>query len=411
MVIALCGASLCAVAQDPTVVPALTDETIAPDIAPTVPFNAEGFSDSEKSAEAIALGQSALERITAAYRAAKAIRNETTYSVLTPDGAAQTDSFIIEIDGKNARVSNSSYNVTALDGTMYLTLADITDKYMATTFTGTVADAIQEYELPLPVADLGLRFDTDPLSAFQFMILTDPKIAGYRNGELLIAAAEGDLSVKLDPSTNLLASAKLVFTPPGVPSVIRIAVDFTMKTTAVDTLPTPIAFDAGARAKVASIEELTGQTPQLNAGTVAPSFTLNDLDGNSVDSASLAGKIVVLDFWATWCGPCRKGLPFINEFAAWAATNAPNVKVFAVNTWEQGDDVLGKVKKFWAEQKFTFPTLLDDGSYIKQYGFQGIPATVVIGADGVVLEVHVGMSPTIVDDLKKLVAEQAALKG
>ena len=131
--------------------------------------------------------------------------------------------------------------------------------------------------------------------------------------------------------------------------------------------------------------------------------------------SKLQGSVVVLDFWATWCGPCRKGLPLLQEFASWAETSGHPIKVYAVDVWERvksPDERKAKVKEFWTAQKYTMPTLLDlDDSVVGKYGFSGIPATVIVSPDGKVFRVHDGFSPDMVDTLKKDVAEALKTTG
>ena len=152
---------------------------------------------------------------------------------------------------------------------------------------------------------------------------------------------------------------------------------------------------------------------KLKEGMPAPAFSLKDLDGKEVSLASLKGSVVVLDFWATWCGPCMKGLPKVDEFAKWAKESGKAIKVYGVNTMEESegpDDLTKKIGEFWKKKGFSFPTLLDaNGEANKAYGVQGIPFTVVIDPQGKVADVHMGLSPTLVEDLKK--ATEEALKA
>jgi peroxiredoxin len=125
-------------------------------------------------------------------------------------------------------------------------------------------------------------------------------------------------------------------------------------------------------------------------GKPAPDFTLDLVDGGKVTLADVLKekKIVVLDFWATWCPPCRKGLPVINEIST---TYKPDeVAVFAVNCQEDADTI----KKFMEKNKLTVKVPMDkDGEISKKYGVTGIPQTVMIGKDGNVQAVHVGFGP------------------
>jgi len=181
--------------------------------------------------------------------------------------------------------------------------------------------------------------------------------------------------------------------------------------TSTDAPKTPIAFAAGNRKGVGSIEELLDQpaaTPgeggegNVKVGADAPLAVLKSLDGKTVDLTAMKGKVIVLDFWATWCGPCRKGLPLLQEFAESMKGN-DKVVIYPVNVWEQskGDELNKKVEEFWTKQKFTMTTLLDpEAALIGKYGFQGIPAFVIVGPDGKLAATHLGYDPKLVETLK-----------
>jgi thiol-disulfide isomerase/thioredoxin len=129
---------------------------------------------------------------------------------------------------------------------------------------------------------------------------------------------------------------------------------------------------------------------------------LTDLDGKPVDIGAMKGKVVVIDFWASWCGPCRRGLPLLQQFADEMKGN-DKVAVFAVNVWEQckPEEVVGKVRDTWDKLKLSLPVLLDrDAKLISQYGFDGIPATIVIGPDGKLVSSHMGFAQDLVAKLR-----------
>jgi thiol-disulfide isomerase/thioredoxin len=123
-------------------------------------------------------------------------------------------------------------------------------------------------------------------------------------------------------------------------------------------------------------------------GKPAPAFTLKGLDGQEVSLESQKGQVVVLDFWATWCGPCVASLPKLDEMAKQKASDG--VRFYAINIQEEQD----KVAKFVKEKGWSLPVLLDsDASVAQSYKAQAIPMTVVIGKDGVVKNVFIGFDP------------------
>ncbi len=112
-------------------------------------------------------------------------------------------------------------------------------------------------------------------------------------------------------------------------------------------------------------------------GKDAPAFTLPKLDGGDFDLASERGHVVVLDFWATWCGPCIKSLPGIVEMVS--AFPADKVKLIGVNQGESAE----QVKKFLAARglKLDVPPRRRPGIG-RKYGIDAIPRTLIIGPDG-----------------------------
>jgi len=114
------------------------------------------------------------------------------------------------------------------------------------------------------------------------------------------------------------------------------------------------------------------------AGYLAPQFTLRNLKGNLVSLNSFKGQVVVLNFWATWCVPCRIEMPaFENLYRRY---RSQGVTVLGVSL-DKGSD--GKVKKFVEEYQLSFPILMDsDGKAEKLYPSVSIPFTFVIDKAG-----------------------------
>jgi len=118
----------------------------------------------------------------------------------------------------------------------------------------------------------------------------------------------------------------------------------------------------------------------------APAIALSTLDGGKFNLADLKGKnVVVLDFWATWCPPCRQALPILAEVTK--AYESKGVKFYAVDLREEP----GKIEAFLRSQGLSINVALDkDGKVAEAYKVEGIPQSVIIGKDGIVKVVHVG---------------------
>jgi peroxiredoxin len=120
-------------------------------------------------------------------------------------------------------------------------------------------------------------------------------------------------------------------------------------------------------------------------GNPAPDFSLDDLSGERIRLADQRGKVVLVNFWATWCGPCRLEMP---AFQARAERFASQLAVLAVNF----DETAGQVQDFVDEFGLTFPVLLDPGAKVQDlYRVRGYPTTYVVDAEGIVQFVHIGL--------------------
>jgi thiol-disulfide isomerase/thioredoxin len=120
----------------------------------------------------------------------------------------------------------------------------------------------------------------------------------------------------------------------------------------------------------------------------AAPFVLKDFDGNAVSLASLKGKVVIVDFWATWCGPCKASFPGM-QLAVNKYKDDADVKFLFIDTWENGDNYTDGVKKFIADKKYSFYVLMDEkgtdgrqSKVVSQFGVEGIPTKFVIDKNG-----------------------------
>jgi thiol-disulfide isomerase/thioredoxin len=146
--------------------------------------------------------------------------------------------------------------------------------------------------------------------------------------------------------------------------------------------------------------ERFAEHPELARERVAPNFQLTALDGQTVTLESLTGKVVLIDFWATWCGPCREALPRVKEIAR-KFQGQPFV-VVSISMDKDGS----KWKEFIAHNDMTWMQYRDgyfEGPIAKMFAVNAIPATFTIDADGVLQDQHVG-DANIEGKIKKLIA-------
>lgn len=141
--------------------------------------------------------------------------------------------------------------------------------------------------------------------------------------------------------------------------------------------------------------------PQIRAAAIAnrkntpaPLWNLPDMEGNLVSLESLRGQIIILDFWATWCSPCRMSMPIIDS---WMKSRMPEgVKVFSVNVWERNPEA---AKAYIRENNFAMTYLAGDRELSGSYGFDGIPYICVIDQEGNLAWDHTGYSEELEDIL------------
>lgn len=130
----------------------------------------------------------------------------------------------------------------------------------------------------------------------------------------------------------------------------------------------------------------------------APLFTLKNMKGEEVSLAALKGKVVILDFWATWCGPCKSSFPAMQKASDKYKKNK-NVAFLFIDTWESSKNPLPEVKKFIEEHHYNFNVLFDlkdpvskKNEVVESYGAKGIPAKYIIDKKGNIRFKLVGFS-------------------
>ena len=147
--------------------------------------------------------------------------------------------------------------------------------------------------------------------------------------------------------------------------------------------------------------------PELARARMAPAFAVDTLDGQHVSLDDLTGKVVLIDFWATWCGPCRQAMPHMREIAKKFQGQPFVILSVSLDSDEQ------KWKEFITKNGMTWLHYRDGGftgSIANLFGVKAIPNTFTIDADGVLQDEHVG-DASIEGKLKKLVARAQELQA
>ena len=131
-------------------------------------------------------------------------------------------------------------------------------------------------------------------------------------------------------------------------------------------------------------QSTSGEADVPLTGAQAPEFSLQTLTGEKVQLTQFRGKPVMLNFWATWCGPCKEEMPIIQSVASRSRTN---LIVLGINDDETTDLVSGFVQ----DHKITFRVLMDPGAKVTDlYQIRGFPTSYFIDSDGKIQAIHIG---------------------
>ena len=137
---------------------------------------------------------------------------------------------------------------------------------------------------------------------------------------------------------------------------------------------------------------LRGLTPpSLLVNKEAPLFTLTDTNGANFSLGDSKGKVIALDFFATWCKPCKTQMPHLSQVCE--KYNKSKVVVVSIST-DPRSDTVEKLKQFASDNNMTWIVARDTTGVTKNYGVTSIPTLFIIDQEGIVRYVHFGVTPT-----------------
>jgi thiol-disulfide isomerase/thioredoxin len=139
----------------------------------------------------------------------------------------------------------------------------------------------------------------------------------------------------------------------------------------------------------------------IDVGQTAPPFSVASHDGETrVTRENLRGKVVLVDFWASWCGPCRESMPLYDKLRAEFPTD--RFDVLAINLDEEYSDA----QAFLAKNKVSYPVALDPlGTTAQSFGLVGMPSSFLLDEKGVIRQRHTGFKAKDIDELRKQIQQ------
>ncbi|MFA4828903.1 MAG: TlpA disulfide reductase family protein [Thermodesulfovibrionales bacterium] len=129
-------------------------------------------------------------------------------------------------------------------------------------------------------------------------------------------------------------------------------------------------------------------------GDTAPDFTLKGINGNTISLADYKGKVVMVEFWATWCPPCKELAPILEK--VYKKYKDKGLVFLALVSKDEGE---ATIKSFIKEHGITYPVLLAGQETMRHYGISSIPVTFIINKEGRVVTIHMGNTRDIMQEL------------
>ncbi len=360
----------------------------------------------------------AFRNIVEAYRNADALVDQMEYVVHMPGAEPHEDGFTIVFGPDDlVGVDYGSLIAVSRDRTMYFA-ADAPDgPYLQAPHKGTYDAAFQTLlggatRIPSP-PHVFMRENApqqEILTGFGFGLLGIPEFTGFdevtRDGRNWIRfeaqSDRGTLEILADPKTHFVHRMSLQALAGGSPDQgkIKAEVQFNPRTeTSTNSIR---AFTTDGRIRVDSVMDLMNVGPKI--GSTAPDLEFERPNGDRFDLSDLSGKVVVIDFWATWCGNCFFSLPDLQKVADWADQQGLDVEFLCVNSREKHetrDERVAAATTWWNSLNLSLPWVIDvDDEASRAFRASSFPALIVIDHEGVITYAHSGYDANLRDHLK-----------
>jgi peroxiredoxin len=342
--------------------------------------------------------------------------------------------------GQSFMFRDPQLNMWSVDGTLYITAPSRDDTFIRYPIkqdlftTLSIITGGGQYQ-GMPSLYYTLRYDRpdeELIRALGLGVTGRIRLSSYRQittedgtelEQITLFSGDGGATINVDTETKLLHSATAEYAPPGSPGNFRIAQNFEFNPQIHEELPEPVAFDPGKRRPVPSYRGLFGlaerepHTPDLKVavGDQAPEFSLVTLEGERVNLSDLRGKVVVLDFWSSWCVPCVQKIPRLQQFANWVAVSGLPVEVYPVNILQREESEgqrWEKAYEWWEKREVSMKSLIDTTRTVPEtYGIAMLPVTMIIDRNGRIFWMEAGIDQRLVQTLQEKVQQALEQSG